>query len=102
MATSISRREPVVQPQTGDVLKIRRVVSDHRQVVDQGCGGNHQVRCWNGNALLQQRASHLPELFGTRRIKINHLDLLKEVGDQGQQPLHLRVLVRSRIPFSQG
>src|SRR5207237_6246180 len=80
---SRSWRQPVVQPHARDVLKIGCVVRYQRQVVNQGCRGDHQVGGRHDNSLLQQGTSHLPELLGTQRVEIDKLDLLQQVGNQG-------------------
>ena len=76
-----SGREPIFQPETRDVLKISRVVCHKGQIVDQGDSGNHQVRCWNRDALLKQAATYLVKLFRTVVIEIQYLDVVEQVGD---------------------
>jgi hypothetical protein len=45
-----SRLEPILQPETGDVLEVGGVVGDEGQVVDQRGGADHEVRGWNLDA----------------------------------------------------
>src|SRR5712692_228135 len=96
-----SRDQPIVQSQTGDVLVIRRVVGDQRQVVDQGDGSNQQVHSADRDSLLQQRTAHLAKPFGASSVEIEYLDFLEKVGDQGQQLRRAWVLVSPCIQLGQ-
>jgi hypothetical protein len=47
-----SGREPVLQPESGDIPKISRIVCHEGQIVDQGNRSDHQVGFWNHDAFL--------------------------------------------------
>src|SRR5947209_8068386 len=83
--SSVSWRQPVVQAQAGDVLKIGCVVGHKGEVVHQGDGGNHQVRNGNGNSLLQQPTLQFAELLRTCRVEIKNGNFLEQVIDEAQQ-----------------
>ena len=45
------REQPVFQPQTGNPLKVGRVVGHKREIVNQSNRADHQVQWANGNSL---------------------------------------------------
>jgi hypothetical protein len=50
-AARMSRNQPVIKAQAGNVLLIGCVVRNQGQVVNQSSGGNHQVGRGSGNPL---------------------------------------------------
>ena len=94
-----SWRQPVVQPQAGNVLKIRGVVGHEGQVVDQGDGGNHQVRCRHRDSLLKEATTHLAKLFRTSMVVIQHLNVVEQVGDVLEQRRRIGDVVCPCIEF---
>ena len=49
-----SGREPILQPETGDVLEVGRVVCHHGEVMHEGGRADHEVHRANHNAPPQQ------------------------------------------------
>src|SRR5271157_2283790 len=96
-----SGSEPVIEPQAGDVLEIRRVVRHQCQVVDKGHRSNHQVHPTDRYSLLEQGSPHMAELMGAGRVKIENVDFLEQAGHQGQQFCRVRVFVSACVQLTQ-
>src|SRR5882724_10670319 len=81
--------------------KRSRVVCYERQIVKQSDGGDHHIRCRNGNSLLKQAATHLAKLLRTRMVEIQHLNIAEQVGDLLEQRPGIADVVSPGIEFSQ-
>ena len=100
-----SRGQPVIQPQAGNILEIRRVVRHQSQVVNQSDGGNHQVRSRDADSLLEQPATFFAEPLGTRMVVIqNHriVEQLPDVGGGAFGVARMAKLLHQRLTPSQG
>jgi hypothetical protein len=51
---------------------------------------------------LQEFSTYLPERFGTCRIKINDVNLVRQISDQNQQSADLRMLIGASIELCEG
>lgn len=62
---------------------------------------DHQIGHRNRDSLLPQLSLGLAKLLGTRRIEVQHGDLLQQIRDQTQQPKRIGVLAGPGIEFGQ-
>lgn len=69
--------------------------------MDQGDGGNHQIRRRNGDALLKEAAPNLAELLGAGEIEIEYLHVDEQVGNSLQQRRRVRNMVGARIQLAE-
>ena len=78
-----SRRQPVGQRQARDSGEVPRVVSDHRQIVNQRRGCDQKVRPGQVLSLIQEPCLEFAELASDLGVDVQDGD----VGKEGQQPL---------------
>ena len=69
--------------------------------MDQGYGGNHQVGCWNRDALLKQAATVFAELLRTLMIEIQNLNVVEQIGDFLEQRSWIAKVICPGIEFAQ-
>lgn len=96
-----SGREPILQPESGDVPEIRRIVCYECKIINERRGADHQIHLRNGHPLLEQLAFDLAELPRAGLVEIQHGDLEQKVGDQRENAVGVRTFVGAGVKFRQ-
>ncbi len=78
VSSGFAPRAQILDAETGNVLKVPRIVRRHGQVIDKGCRPDKQIHIVDADALRPEDRPDASELFRAIGVEGNNADLVFE------------------------